>query len=124
MLTHGTPSAAPDVRALVLNAGATTSSVAKGILSMGTGGTASASPDDTNLGLTLSPPAHHSQNRFQFLQGAVPQQGLGMIESPGKTAAVYLDMRLLSCSDAAQDATVMVMHRPQYTGSTWYSCST
>ena len=71
-LTHGTPSvAAGDVGALVLNAGAGTSSVAKGTLCMATGGTPSASPDDTNLGLTLLPPAHHMQRMFQYLQGAV-----------------------------------------------------
>ncbi len=83
MRTYGTPSAAAaDVRVLVLNGGPVTSSVAKWIFCKGTGGTPLASAHDTNLGLTLSPPAHHSQKRFQYLQGAACQQGLGVIEFP------------------------------------------
>ncbi len=82
MHTYGPCSAAADVGVLVLNGGAVTSSVAKGTFSTGTNGTPSASADDSNLGLTLSAPAHHRQKRFQYMQGAVCQQGLGVTEFP------------------------------------------
>ena len=82
--TYGTRSAAADVGVLVLNDSAATSSFAKGTFSTGTGGTCSAAADVGGLGLTLSTPAHRRQLMFQDWRGAVCQQGLGVIEYPGR----------------------------------------
>lgn len=59
---YGPCSAAADVAVLVLTSRA--ASVAKGAFVTATGGTPSASADNSRVGLTLSVPAHHRQRRF------------------------------------------------------------